>query len=147
MSTAAQSVVSAERPFPGLRPFAYEDHDYFFGRDDQIFALYRLIERNRFIAVIGSSGCGKSSLVRAGLLPAISNGYLAVDSNPDDEVWRIVIIRPGDDPYGALAESLSRTPSAMPWLRTRMPSEPRTRCGSYERVSSVWRMPCGISAL
>ena len=53
---------SAEHPFPGLRPFAYQDHAFFFGRDDQTFALYRLIDRSRFIAVVGSSGSGKSSL-------------------------------------------------------------------------------------
>jgi hypothetical protein len=94
MSTAAQSVVSAERPFPGLRPFAYEDHDYFFGRDDQIFALYRLIERNRFIAVIGSSGCGKSSLVRAGLVPLLE----AETSGPGGRNWLWREMRPGDAP-------------------------------------------------
>jgi ABC-type multidrug transport system fused ATPase/permease subunit len=62
-----ESALSAERPFPGLRPFVFADRDYFFGRESQIYALYRLVEHGRFIAVIGSSGSGKSSLVLAGL--------------------------------------------------------------------------------
>jgi tetratricopeptide (TPR) repeat protein len=103
MSAAAQSVVSADRPFPGLRPFAYEDHDYFFGREDQIFALYRLIERNRFIAVIGSSGCGKSSLVRAGLVPLLE----AETSGPGGRNWLWREMRPGDAPLERLAALLA----------------------------------------
>jgi len=95
-----------DQPFPGLRPYDIEDAGRFFGRHTHVAEMIALLERQRFLAVVGASGSGKSSLVRAGLLPAISNGYLAVDSNPDDEVWRIVITRPGDDPYGALAESL-----------------------------------------
>ena len=55
------SAVSAAHPFPGLRPFAYQDREFFFGRQDQIYALYRRIDRFRFIAVVGSSGSGKSS--------------------------------------------------------------------------------------
>ena len=60
-----------ERPFPGLRPFAFPDHPFFFGREDQTYAVYRILDRSRFIAVIGASGGGKSSLVRAGLLPLL----------------------------------------------------------------------------
>ncbi len=71
MTTLVPSL-SKERPFPGLRPFAFADHEYFFGRQDQTFALYRLTDRTRFVAVVGSSGSGKFSLVRAGLLPLIA---------------------------------------------------------------------------
>ena len=59
--------LSNERPFPGLSPFGFADRSFFFGRERQAFALYRLVENGRFIAVIGSSGSGKSSLVLAGL--------------------------------------------------------------------------------
>src|SRR5208283_3415783 len=65
---ADEAALSAERPFPGLRPFTFADRAYFFGRERQVYALYRLLESGRFIAVIGSSGSGKSSLVLAGLL-------------------------------------------------------------------------------
>jgi hypothetical protein len=59
------------RPFPGLRPFAYEDHEFYFGRTSQIYSLYRLLDRSRFVAVVGTSGSGKSSLVFAGLHPLL----------------------------------------------------------------------------
>ena len=103
MSPAPQSGVSAERPFPGLRPFGYRDHPYFFGRKDQTYALYRLIDHFRFIAVVGSSGSGKSSLVRAGLLPLL-------DIETQEEggrawVWREM--RPGDAPLQRLTNLLA----------------------------------------
>ncbi len=95
-----------EQPFPGLRPYEMEDAPLFFGRHTHVAEMISLLERQRFLAVVGASGSGKSSLVRAGLLPAIRDGYVAVDSDSDDDVWRIAITRPGDDPYRALAESL-----------------------------------------
>ena len=47
---------------------------------------FSLLEQQRFMAVVGASGSGKSSLVRAGLLPAIRDGFVAVDSDPSDDV-------------------------------------------------------------
>jgi tetratricopeptide (TPR) repeat protein len=94
---------SGERPFPGLRPFAYQDHGYFFGREDHIYALYRLIDRSRFIAVVGSSGSGKSSLVRAGLLPLLD----AETRETAGRSWLWREMRPGDAPLQRLTELLS----------------------------------------
>jgi len=94
---------SAERPFPGLRPFAYADHAYFFGRDDQKFALYRLIDRSRFVTVVGSSGSGKSSLVRAGLLPLLD--METGETGGRNWLWREM--RPGDAPLQELAKLLA----------------------------------------
>lgn len=94
---------SAVRPFPGLRPFAYEDHAYFFGRDDQTYALYRLIDSYRFIAVVGSSGSGKSSLVRAGLLPLLDTETRDVGGR--SWLWREM--RPGDAPLRRLTAMLA----------------------------------------
>lgn len=82
-------------PFPGLRPFDYADRDWFFGRRTQIYALYRLLDRSRFVAVVGSSGSGKSSLVRAGLLPLLG------------ERWEFVTLRPGAEPLAALAGAIA----------------------------------------
>ena len=59
-------------PFPGLRPFEAADRDRFFGRDLQVQELGQRLAENRVITIIGGSGCGKSSLVRAGLLPALT---------------------------------------------------------------------------
>jgi len=60
-----------ENPFPGLRPFLHREADLFFGRDRQSDELVRRLARKRFLAVLGTSGSGKSSLVRAGLLPSL----------------------------------------------------------------------------
>ena len=96
--------LSNERPFPGLRPFFFADRDFFFGRERQAFALYRLVENGRFIAVIGGSGSGKSSLVLAGL-----QGLLA-DETADigGPTWAFLDMRPGGAPITRLARALSK---------------------------------------
>ena len=58
-------------PYPGLRPFDADEADLFFGREEHIFEMFTLLENHRFLAVVGASGSGKSSLVRAGLLPRL----------------------------------------------------------------------------
>lgn len=58
-------------PYPGLRPFETDENFLFFGRDGQSNELLRRLRSKRFLAVVGPSGSGKSSLVRAGLLPDI----------------------------------------------------------------------------
>lgn len=103
MMTVEQTAVSSERPFPGLRPFAYPDHEFFFGREDQTFALYRLVDRNRFVAAIGSSGSGKSSLVRAGLLPLLD----AETAGAGGRTWLWREMRPGDDPLRRLTHVIA----------------------------------------
>ncbi|HEY5096179.1 MAG TPA: WD40 repeat domain-containing protein [Candidatus Eremiobacteraceae bacterium] len=92
------------RPFPGLRPFDFEDRDIFFGREDQIYSLFRLLEHSRFIAVVGSSGSGKSSLVRAGLLPVIQEE----SQGSGGRTWRFATLHPGDAPLDALARAVAQ---------------------------------------
>ncbi|HYY27285.1 MAG TPA: hypothetical protein VE860_05040, partial [Chthoniobacterales bacterium] len=88
-------------PYPGLRPFQEADGPIFFGRQKQTAVLLRRLQKHRFVAVIGSSGSGKSSLVKAGLLPAIKRGFLIETAN-----WIPVVIRPGRDPYQRLGDAL-----------------------------------------
>ncbi len=92
------------RPFPGLRPFDFEDRDIFFGREDQVYSLFRLLEHSRFIAVVGSSGSGKSSLVRAGLLPVIQEE----SQGAGGRTWRFATLHPGDAPLSALAGAVAQ---------------------------------------
>jgi hypothetical protein len=91
-----------ENPFPGLRPFEEKDNVFFFGRDAQIEELLDRLGRRRFVAVIGTSASGKSSLVRAGLLPALRGGFMAGAGSR----WRIAVMRPGSVPIATLAEAL-----------------------------------------
>ena len=90
-------------PFPGLRPFETEEYRLFFGREGQSDALIERLERSRFLAVVGTSGSGKSSLVRAGLLPGLRGGMMAGAGAG----WRVAVLRPGHDPLGNLAHALA----------------------------------------
>src|SRR5215468_4285449 len=89
-------------PYPGLRPFEAEDQPLFFGREAQVSAMLLQLEDRRFVAVVGSSGSGKSSLVRAGLLPAVREGFLLGTTD-----WLTLIIKPGHQPYQRLVRALS----------------------------------------
>src|SRR5262245_11991773 len=95
--------VTPTNPFPGLRPFDFEESHLFFGRDGQSEQLITKLGTTRFLAVVGTSGSGKSSLVRAGLMPALLGGFMtSAGSN-----WRIMVMRPGNDPVGNLARALN----------------------------------------
>jgi hypothetical protein len=89
-------------PFPGLRPFVPEDSNLFFGRDQESDEVILKLLKNRYISVIGASGSGKSSLVYGGVLPKILNLKIGEAS-----VWRIISLRPENDPFGNLSEALS----------------------------------------
>ena len=98
-----QEINHSPNPFPGLRPFESNETHLFFGRDGQSEELLRRLKRTRFLAVVGTSGSGKSSLVRAGMLPALQGGLMASAGSD----WRIAVIRPGSDPIGNLARGLA----------------------------------------
>ncbi|MEM9008820.1 MAG: hypothetical protein AAGE59_35590, partial [Cyanobacteria bacterium P01_F01_bin.86] len=90
-------------PFPGLRPFDLDEEHLFFGREGQADELLVRLSRTHFLGVVGTSGSGKSSLVRAGLLPSLYSGFLADASSG----WRVAILRPGNAPIGNLAMALN----------------------------------------
>lgn len=90
-------------PFPGLRPFEMDECSLFFGREGQSDELLARLRRTRFLAVVGTSGSGKSSLIRAGLLPALFGGLMGGPGS----AWRIVVFRPGPNPIGNLAGALN----------------------------------------
>jgi energy-coupling factor transporter ATP-binding protein EcfA2 len=91
-------------PFPGLRSFEEEEDILFFGREKQIDELLRKLRTSRFLAIIGSSGSGKSSLVKSGLLPSLHSGLMSGAGSQ----WRIALFRPGNDPIGQLTATLSK---------------------------------------
>ena len=92
-------------PFRGLLHFDVEDAVVFFGRERETEELLGHLGKDPFLLVVGDSGCGKSSLVRAGLVPALLRGRFH-DGRAWVSDWRIAITRPGNDPFGELAESL-----------------------------------------
>lgn len=98
------TTVHRNNPYPGLRPFRADETHLFFGRDEQRSELLGRLRRSRFLSVVGTSGSGKSSLVRAGLLPGLYGGFMAGSGSR----WRIADLRPGSDPIGNLARALDK---------------------------------------
>jgi hypothetical protein len=90
-------------PFPGLRPFEADEDHLFFGREREVDELLRRLRTTRFLAVVGTSGSGKSSLIRSGLIPALYSGFMAKAGTS----WRIATLRPGEDPFAHLAAALA----------------------------------------
>ncbi len=92
-------------PFPGLRSFEEDENILFFGREKQVDDLIRKLRKNRFLGVIGTSGSGKSSLVKSGLLPSLYGGFMAGAGSH----WRTVTFRPGTNPIGNMAKALNQS--------------------------------------
>lgn len=96
-----------EPPFRGLRAFDREHAELFFGRDAEIDALLDHLRRDPFLSVVGDSGSGKSSLVRAGLIPSLFRGR-GYDGSTSADRWRVAVFRPGHDPFASAAQELPR---------------------------------------
>jgi len=91
-----------ERPYRGLQPFTEADAGWMFGREQEEQKLLDTLRHGqRFVAVVGASGSGKSSLVRAGVVPAVRTG--AFDGR---QRWHALVMRPGARPCSALAMKL-----------------------------------------
>lgn len=93
----------SSNPYPGLRPFEELEEYLFFGREKQINQMVDTLAAQRFLAVVGSSGSGKSSLVNCGLQPALHRGLMASAGSH----WRMVRFRPGLRPITAFATALA----------------------------------------
>ncbi|WP_437608961.1 serine/threonine-protein kinase [Sorangium sp. So ce834] len=89
---------AAESPFAGLSAFQEVDADRFFGREDDIAGMVARLKSQPLLAIVGASGVGKSSLVRAGIIPAIKRSGAG---------WASLVMRPGREPMAALADLLT----------------------------------------
>jgi energy-coupling factor transporter ATP-binding protein EcfA2 len=107
--------VDAQRcPYRGLENFDEEHAEFFFGRERDIQRLLEKLKLTRFVAVLGASGSGKSSLTRAGLIPALKQGALPQSAN-----WTICVMTPGSQPLTTLAAHLMHVcPSLQMMQRT-----------------------------
>src|SRR5215472_11340797 len=92
-------------PFPGLRPFEPDENHLFFGREKEIDELLRRLRSTRFLSVVGTSGSGKSSLARPGVIPSLYSGFMVSAGSS----WRVAMFRPGEDPIRHLAEALDQS--------------------------------------
>lgn len=95
------SIESHRLPYPGLRAFDRDEADLFFGRDGAVDDMVDRLAETRFLAVLGASGTGKSSLVKTGLLDGLELGL-----HPAGADWTICTFTPGGKPFRNLAESL-----------------------------------------
>jgi DNA-binding SARP family transcriptional activator len=100
----ARDVVAC--PFKGLAAFEEEDAGVFFGRERLVADLVARLAGAPLLAVVGPSGSGKSSALRAGLLAALAAGVL-----PGSERWGIALLRPGEHPLEALDRAIAGTHS------------------------------------
>lgn len=93
-ATMVPALVDERCPYPGLLAFDLKDAEVFFGRDVEIDELLERVPSRRWISVEGPSGVGKSSLVRAGLLPSLPS------------TWTVLKMRPGTHPWDSLVDAL-----------------------------------------
>lgn len=88
-----------DRPYPGIRPFRKSEHAIFYGRRRMIDDVLELLGKKQLVVVHGSSGCGKSSLIKAGVLPRLQQEHRL-----HGIAWTTAEMRPGGAPLMNLAE-------------------------------------------
>ncbi len=98
-SRSGRRLVADESPYPGLNAFQETDADRFFGRSADIASMALRLREQPLVGVVGPSGVGKSSFVRAGVVPALK---------ASGEPWEVLIVRPGRNPLAALAGALEQ---------------------------------------
>jgi WD40 repeat protein/tRNA A-37 threonylcarbamoyl transferase component Bud32 len=91
LSGTTSAAADGACPFKGLASFEPADAEYFFGRERLVAELVARLAGASFLAIVGPSGSGKSSALRAGLLPALAGGIL-----PGSDGWRRWLLRPGE---------------------------------------------------
>ncbi|MCC5920668.1 MAG: hypothetical protein JJU23_08305 [Cyclobacteriaceae bacterium] len=95
--------LSRNNPFPGLRAFEMNESYLYFGREGQSDEVIDILNRNKFVSILGSSGTGKSSLMFSGVIPILYSGFVGTDRKP----WVIVTARPGLNPIENLAKAFA----------------------------------------
>ncbi|MGH3771961.1 MAG: caspase, EACC1-associated type [Pseudonocardiaceae bacterium] len=123
-------------PYPGLAAFQTEDARWFFGRErvttELVGRLAARLEQALPLVLVGASGSGKSSLLRAGLLPALSDGAMRV---PGSRAWPHLLFTPTSDPVGELATQVARLAGAQPQVvRAELVADPAGFAATVRRA-------------
>ncbi|MEO7909419.1 MAG: TIR domain-containing protein, partial [Roseiflexaceae bacterium] len=119
-------------PYPGMVPFDEADSARFFGREREVRELVERLRLQPFLAVIGASGSGKSSLVRAGLIPALRRSHAFGSGD-----WVVRTMRPGATPLETLNQTITDIP------RTRQLGAADSAAGA----SADLALPAGVRLL
>ncbi len=93
--TQRVETIEERKPYPGLSSFTAADAEYFFGRELEVETVIKKLQQLHLMALIGPSGAGKTSLLRAGLIPALPSG------------WSHILCQPGDSPLVNLAQTIA----------------------------------------
>jgi Sulfatase-modifying factor enzyme 1 len=110
--STVHSNIWPQSPFPGLRAFTSEDAPIYFGREYTTDLLLEHLATRRFVAVVGNSGSGKSSLISAGLIPRLAANEIH-DTETGSKDWFVARFLPGKDPFESLAGAVMRTLPAL----------------------------------
>ncbi len=138
LAAESPTYTPSRNPYKGLAAFGELDAPDFHGRGAAVSDLVGAIANRRLIAVVGPSGIGKSSVVRAGLLPALRGG-----ASPGSERWLIAECLPGAHPFERLVSSLIRVASSVPHdLEAQLRSDARGLVKAVERY-----LPLGTQLL
>jgi WD40 repeat protein/pimeloyl-ACP methyl ester carboxylesterase len=105
-------------PYKGLEAYEREDANSFFGRKEEVEKLFEFVKGNPLTVLMGASGSGKSSLVKAGLIPRVESiataskqqaVLKAQPGNETEKAWSVMTMHPGEKPFENLATALSRS--------------------------------------
>ena len=120
-------------PFPGIRSYEIDESHLFFGRESQVRELIDKLKITRFLAIVGSSGCGKSSLIKAGLIPELLKFRPGVSQD-----WELSVLRPGDDPIGNLAKAIAPATAGHEEIAAGLRSGETRTCRNYTGFLASW---------
>jgi basic membrane lipoprotein Med (substrate-binding protein (PBP1-ABC) superfamily)/DNA-binding SARP family transcriptional activator len=126
----APAAMPERNPYKGLRPFGEEDADDFFGREALVEELVGAVARGtRLLTLVGPSGSGKSSVIHAGLLPA-----LRAAEAPGADAWVIAEMTPGQPPFEELEAALMRAVPEAPLAAAQVDDGDRGMLAPSQRI-------------
>ena len=130
-------------PYPGLRPFYDNESTFFFGRTRHSEEIVnRLSNKSRFVAIIGGSGSGKSSLVRAGVIPRLrTHGIRDVG-----DLWIPLVMTPGTNPSSLNQSPITRLARRFSAILKPLPSMKETE-NRIEEIAAVFRQEAGFERI